>query len=268
MDNLKNNTNFVQKNNTDNKQLLNDLIKGRLQFNNLTEKENDVAGRDRILAAGEVVARFHGGTNGEESQDDRNERQERQVEQWARQEGIWHDGALAFGNSFGEEMKGGNESHVYENLPNKTVIKVKNTLQYHDLVEFLEGIVLHNTLFPETAYKVIGFGNDDEGFVAIIEQPFIKGEIPTQQQIDDFIKEIQPDAEKYEEELNNGRYKTPQTLIHDISPRNAILTPGGNIAVIDGIIRPNVPSEGKGGQRSEDYSIVLSTAENYESTFL
>ena len=236
-------------------QILNEIINGKRQFNNLSAKENDVARGDKILAAAEVAARLHGRANQEESQDDRNERQERQVEEWAKQAGVWHEDALAFGKSFGLEMEGGQESHVYENPANKSVIKVKNTTQYHDLQEFLDGIVLHNTLFPETAYKVIGFGNDGDGFVAILEQPFVIGEAPTQEQIDGFIFDIAPTAEKYEQELKNGRYKTSQTLLHDISPKNAIITPNGNIAIIDAIIRPNVASEGKGGTRSGDYGM-------------
>lgn len=238
-----------------------DFINGKKKFNNLSEKENDIARRDRILAAAGIQARRNESPSSEESQDERNERQERQVEAWAKQNGVWHQDAISYGKSFGAELPGGQESHVYENANKGTVVKVKNTLQYHDLQEFLDGIILHNTLFPETAYKVLGFGNDGEGFVAILEQPFVRGEEPTQEQITDYIKSIQPDAEMYEKELKNGRYKTSKTLIHDVSPRNAIITPAGNIAVIDGIIRPNVASEGKGGERTEDSSIVSTEAE-------
>lgn len=246
--------------NTEFDKILNDIINGRRQFNNLTEEENDVARGDRLLAGGEVASRLYDRTNGEESQDERNERQEKQVEQWAKDNKVWHDDAIAYGKSFGEEYNGGGqESRIFVSEDNKRVIKVKNTTQYHDLQEFLDGIVLHNTLFPETAYKVLGFGNDGEGFVAILEQPFVKGTEPTQEQITDFVKSRVPDAEMYEEGLGNGRYKTSQTLLHELSPRNAIITPNGNIAIIDDIIRPNIASEGKGGQRSEDYSISNDT---------
>lgn len=240
--------------------LIKDIQDGKARFNNLSKEENVVAGRDRLLAAAGIQARGNGSASEKESQDERNERQEGQVEAWAKREGVWHDDALAYGKSFGEELPGGQESHVYENPSNGAVIKVKNTLQYHDLQEFLDGIVLHNNLFPETAYKVLGFGSDGEGFVAILEQPFVRGAEPTQQQITEFLKERVPDAEMYEESLGNGRYKTSQTLLHDLSPRNAIITANGNIAIIDDIIRPNVAAEGKGGQRSEDYSISISPA--------
>lgn len=245
--------------NTEFDKTLNDIINGRRQFNNLTEEENDVARRDRLLAAGEVASRLHGITSRKESQDERNERQEKQVEQWAKSAGVWHDDAISYGKSFGNEVHGGQESRVYVNYDHNSVIKVKNTTQYHDLREFLDGIVLHNTLFPETAYKVLGFGNDGEGFVAILEQPFVKGTEPTQEQITEFVKSRVPGAEMYEEDLGNGRYKTSQTLLHDLSPRNAIITPNGNIAIIDDVVRPNTASEGKGGQRSEDYSISNDT---------
>ena len=241
---------------------INDFINGKKKFNNLSEEENDVARRDQLLAAAGIQARRNEGSSSKESQDERNERQERQVKTWAKQNGVWHEDALSYGKSFGEELPGGQESHVYENPQNGTVIKVKNTLQYHDLQEFLDGIILHNTLFPETAYKVLGFGNDGEGFVAILEQPFVRGEEPTQEQITKHIKSIQPDAEMYEQELKNGRYKTSKTLIHDISPKNAIITPAGNIAIIDGIIRPNVASEGKGGNRAEDSSLIDTKTDN------
>lgn len=248
-----------QKQNNNN---INDFINGKKKFNNLSEKENNVARRDKLLAAAGIQARRNENSSSKESQDERNERQERQVETWAKQNGVWHEDALSYGKSFGEELPGGQESHVYENPQNGTVIKVKNTLQYHDLQEFLDGIILHNTLFPETAYKVLGFGNDGEGFVAILEQPFVRGEEPTQEQITKYIKSIQPDAEMYEQELKNGRYKTSKILIHDISPKNVIITPAGNIAIIDGIIRPNVASEGKGGNRTEDSSLIDTKTNN------
>ena len=248
-----------QKQNNNN---INDFINGKKKFNNLSEEENNVARRDQLLAAAGIQARRNEGSSSKESQDEGNERQERQVETWAKQNGVWHEDALSYGKSFGEELPGGQESHVYENPQNGTVIKVKNTLQYHDLQEFLDGIILHNTLFPETAYKVLGFGNDGEGFVAILEQPFVRGEEPTQEQITKHIKNIQPEAEMYEQELKNGRYKTSKTLIHDISSKNAIITPTGNIAIIDGIIRPNVASEGKGGNRAEDSSLIDTKTNN------
>lgn len=73
----------------DNQNLINDFINGKTKFNNLTEEENDVARRDRLLAGAGIQARRNGRTGQEESQDERNERQERQVEQWARQEGVY-----------------------------------------------------------------------------------------------------------------------------------------------------------------------------------
>ena len=87
--------------------ILNNITNGKERFNNLTEEENDVARRDRLLAAAGIQARRNGGANKEESQDARNERQERQVEEWAKQAGVWHDDAIAFGKSFDEELEGG-----------------------------------------------------------------------------------------------------------------------------------------------------------------
>lgn len=73
----------------DNQNLINDFINGKTKFNNLTEEENDVARRDRLLAEAAMVSRRDGRADREESQDERDERQERQVEQWARQEGVY-----------------------------------------------------------------------------------------------------------------------------------------------------------------------------------
>jgi hypothetical protein len=196
-----------QKQNNNN---INDFINGKKKFKNLSEEENNVARRDQLLAAAGIQARRNEGSSSKESQDERNERQERQVETWAKQNGVWHEDALSYGKSFGEELPGGQESHVYENPKNGTVVKVKNTLQYHDLQEFLDGIILHNTLFPETAYKVLGFGNDGGDFVAILEQPFVRGEEPTQEQITKYIKSIQPDTEMYEQELKMEDIRLPR----------------------------------------------------------
>lgn len=217
-------------------------VSGKYGFKNFSEEENDTARRDRILAAAEVACRLYGSTDREESQDAKNERQERQVEQWAKNVGAWHDDAISFCKTFGNETIGGQESRVFVHYKNGSVVKAKNTTQYRDLQEFLDGIILHNTMFPETAYRVLGFGDDGKGFVAILEQTFIHGVPPEQEQIDDFILSSIPETEKHEMNIGEGRYKTSRILLHDLTPKNAIITPGCNIAVIDAIIRQNVVS--------------------------
>lgn len=209
---------------------------GNKQFNSLSPEQSVAAGRDRVLAAARLQTRRDESASSQESQDERNDRQEREVEALAKALGVWHEGAIAYARSFGEELPGGQESRVFENCANGTVVKVKNTLQYHDLNEFLDGIILHNMLIHETAYKVLGFGSDGEGFVAILEQPFVRGTEPTQKQIDAYVQSL---GFVKDYDGLTGNFKSERVLLRDLHPKNLILTPASNIAIIDAIVRPN-----------------------------
>jgi hypothetical protein len=201
----------------------------------------------------------------DETPDERNERQEQEIEDYARERGIWVDNTLkTFNGLYGERLGSGQEAIVWRKDDN-TVIKSSNTLQYEDLQLFLDRLVLHNTLFPASAQKLVGFGTDKNGdFEVIIEQPFIpEAEEATPEEIKDYLTKL-----GFEQYLGFGggeRYKTSEVLLNDAAPRNFVKTEDGNIIPIDLILKINLAQYGFGGTRvSTGAQIVEGTEETEE----
>lgn len=70
----------------------------------------------------------------------------------------------------------GGESKIYLALDGLNVIKVNDAIYYASWDEYFNSLVLHNLLFPNTAYSLIGFMEIDNGLHAVLQQPFIEGE--------------------------------------------------------------------------------------------
>lgn len=156
----------------------------------------------------------------------RAKQQEQQIESWAKEAGLWYndyqessDGSLesvleADGGKFSNES--GSESLVYWN--NGFAVKAIDASHYTDSPQsLLDKIILHNSIFPETAYEVIGFGRDRGGtFRVIAKQRIIKGEKPT-------VEDIQKLAKKLGLTKKGGWYYTKDgKRITDLSPKNVI----------------------------------------------
>lgn len=85
-----------------------------------------------------------------------------------------------------EYLTKGGESKVYLAANGLNVIKVNDAIYYATWDEYLNSLLLHNLLFPNTAYLLIGFLEIDNGLSAVLQQPFIEG---GQARLDD-IKEF------------------------------------------------------------------------------
>ena len=167
------------------------------------------------------------------------------IECWAKTTGVWIDDTDVYmSQTFGDHIAEGGEARVYDNGPG--VIKTIG-LDYFVLPELaLDRISLHNTYFPQTAMRVLGFGRDSDGaFQIIVEQPFIQGEKMQHEEIKDY-------AEKLGYKIINPKnwtYATPEIYLSDMHDENVIRSSKGNIFVIDCDIRINVPELKAGGTR-------------------
>lgn len=207
----------------------------------------------RTLVEATVLTGRSVGTN--ETQDERNDRQEADIEKYAKEKGIWFDDAdVVLEKQYGDPIGSGYESVVWFDPNRNVVIKSSNTVLHRDLQEFLDNIVLHNTYFPESAQKVIGFGRTlDDSFEVITEQPFIL-EGPreaTRQELDEYVKNL--GFEAYIAPDQNTRYKNNDVIVFDVGPSNAIRTESGNIIPIDFLIRRNTVDLGLGGTRTDEF---------------
>jgi hypothetical protein len=67
----------------------------------------------------------------------------------------------------------GGEAKVYLHADYKTVVKLNDGVYYATWLEFFNSIVIHNLLFPETAYTFIGFVENEGTLKVVLQQPFI-----------------------------------------------------------------------------------------------
>ncbi len=106
----------------------------------------------------------------------------RQLAQIAVNNGVWIDEVLKITD--GESINNGTENTVYLSKDDRNVIKVNNffflndddsEFEYtRDLDYFFDRILTHNLLFPEVAYKIIGFTKNNTGQTcAVMKQPYI-----------------------------------------------------------------------------------------------
>ena len=76
-------------------------------------------------------------------------------------------------------MSSGAEQKVY--LYNKhKVIKLNDGIYYETWLDYLNNLLLNNFFFPDTAYQLIGFYEQDEVLYAVVEQKFVQSDNETE----------------------------------------------------------------------------------------
>jgi hypothetical protein len=72
----------------------------------------------------------------------------------------------------------GGESKVYLDSDNRHVIKINDAVYYATWLEYFNSLVLHNLIFPGTAYDLLGFSNIDGNLHAAVRQLYITSDAP------------------------------------------------------------------------------------------
>lgn len=67
----------------------------------------------------------------------------------------------------------GGEARVYLSADGKSVIKINDGIYYATWLEFLNSLLLHNLLFPNTSYQLAGFTKEGNEILAVLHQPFV-----------------------------------------------------------------------------------------------
>ena len=159
------------------------IVSGRVQIG----RENLPGWREALTTAqvgAEIISAERGGISAAVSicsVEDRSIRRpiENAVEDWAKSSGLWLLEEATFKSSFnGEMFSRGSESRVYLSLDRKLVTKFIDPYQRNDggLFMALRNISIFNHLFPDAAYKVVGYSRDtNDRFRIVVEQPFIFG---------------------------------------------------------------------------------------------
>ncbi len=73
----------------------------------------------------------------------------------------------------------GAEQRVYLERDGRHVIKLNDSIFYASWLDYFHNLLIHNHLFPETAYDLIGFYTENKALHAVVRQQFIEITEPT-----------------------------------------------------------------------------------------
>ena len=73
----------------------------------------------------------------------------------------------------------GGEAKIYLGADNKTVLKLNDAIYYNTWLDFLNSVLIHNLFFGRTEYTLRGFIQKETVLYAVLEQPFIVADHPT-----------------------------------------------------------------------------------------
>ena len=156
--------------------------------------------------------------------------EQRAAEQYAKSVGIW----IPMDNVFdlGTPGPSGNENDTY--VAKDTIYKVNNLLNSGGICKLLDKILLHNLIFPNTAYKICGFtGYEGRTIMPVLEQERIcEAQPATQIMIDTYMSAL-----GFEKEGDTGRFSNKEFKVWDVVPRNVLVDKDGDMYVVDAEIK-------------------------------
>jgi hypothetical protein len=158
--------------------------------------------------------------------DDKYYKQEekKSIIEFCNQNNLWADTKVDI-NLFISE---GAEQKVY--IKNeKTVYKLNDSIYYSTWQDYFTNLELNNYFFPETSYTLVGFCISNETLYALVEQPFVKANQPTNL---DQVKEFM--TSNGFENTRNHDYFHPELgiILEDLHDEN-VLTQDGVLYFID-----------------------------------
>ena len=156
--------------------------------------------------------------------------EQRVAEQYAKSVGMWIPMDKVF--DLGEPGPSGNENDTY--VSGVIIYKVNNLLNSGGIVKLLDKVLLHNLIFPNTAYILHGFaGYDKRSVMPVLMQRRIRNAQPaTQIMIDTYMSAI-----GFTKENDEGRYSNGTYIVWDVVPRNVLVDFDGDMYVVDAEIK-------------------------------
>ena len=156
--------------------------------------------------------------------------EQRAAEQMAKSQGFWIPMMDIF--DLGVPGPSGNENDTY--VGEKVIYKVNNLLNSGSIIALLHKVLMHNAIFPDTAYSFYGFaGFDGRTVQPVIVQPRIADAHPaTKIMIDTYMAAL-----GFEKTNEEGRFRSDKYEVWDLVPRNVLVDDEGDVFVIDAEIK-------------------------------
>lgn len=70
----------------------------------------------------------------------------------------------------------GGEAKIFLHSDHLNVIKLNDGVYYATWLEYFNSLVIHNLLFPQTAYSFLGFLQKEDTFFSVVQQPYISSD--------------------------------------------------------------------------------------------
>jgi len=122
----------------------------------------------------------------------------------------------------------GAEQKVYLK-DSRTVIKLNDAIYYLSWVDYFVSLLLNNYFFPDTAYNLLGFFENEGVVYAVVEQPFVEADEPTNL---DFVEQLLS-SNGFQKIRNNDYFNSELGIIlEDLHDEN-VLTYKGVLYFID-----------------------------------
>lgn len=188
-----------------------------------------------------------GGNKGGQQQRDeeRKGRQEALIREYALKDKCWFGNAPAYLGKRFKKLAEGGEAQVF--FDGNVVYKFINNVYFPDFETSLDRIALHNVLSPKVPLTVLGYGvNTDGEYGIVVRQPFVKGHHLSEDAIGNYIETLS--FNKVKDVIATTEYVNDFYYIGDMHDENAIITPGGEVAMFDTDCRLNTPDLGYGGK--------------------
>lgn len=110
-----------------------------------------------------------------------------------------------------------------------TVYKLNDSIYYSTWLDYFTNLLLNNYFFPDTSYSLVGFCLIEQTLYALVEQPFVKANEPTNLEM---VKEFMI-ANGFENTRNQDYYNPNLgIIIEDLHDEN-VLTQDGILYFID-----------------------------------
>lgn len=152
------------------------------------------------------------------------EQEAKKLTEWIDSQNLWfceHDE-----NRF---ITSGAEQRVYLHSDEKFVYKFNDTIFYEFWLDYLYSLLIHNYFFPQTAYELIGFYQENEILYAVVKQPFIEITEPTNlPSVKEFLNQNGFELKKNNDYFNNNI----GIILEDLHDEN-VLTNNGVLFFID-----------------------------------
>ena len=143
---------------------------------------------------------------------------------WIEKSGLWF-------NDVDESrfIARGAEQRVYLDGDVRYVIKLNDSIFYAYWLDYFHSLLIHNFLFPQTAYELIGFWKEDKILHAVVRQQFVEITEPTQPlRIKEFLL-----ANGFQLKMNNDYFNSEAgVILEDLHDEN-VLTNRGTLFFID-----------------------------------